>query len=100
MGREQVCWGRRVPRRTAVAWLALVLLLCVAAPVGAIDYGSGDFKISWGNTISYGAAWRMEERDQRIIGLANGGLAYSVNGDDGNLNYDKGLFSNAMKLTS
>ena len=100
MGREQVCWGRRVPRRTVVAWLALVVLLCVAAPVGAIDYGSGDFKISWGNTISYGAAWRMEERDQRIIGLANGGLAYSVNGDDGNLNYDKGLFSNALKLTS
>ena len=42
----------------------------------------------------------MEERDKRIIGLTNGGLAYSVNGDDGNLNYDKGLISNALKLSS
>jgi len=100
MRMEQVFGRSCVPRRMALVWLALVLLLSVAAPARAVDYQSGDFKISWGNTISYGAAWRVAERDKRIIGLTNGGLAYSVNGDDGNLNYDKGLISNAAKLTS
>jgi hypothetical protein len=76
------------------------LLLLAAAPALAVDYQSGKFRISWDNTLSWGAAWRLEDRDTRIIGLTNGGTAYSVNGDDGNLNYDKGLFSNAVKLTS
>lgn len=86
------------PLKTSVFGLALLLLL--GAPAGAADYQSKDFKISWGNTISYGTAWRVADRDSRIIGLSNGGTAYSVNGDDGNLNYDKGLVSNAGKLTS
>ncbi len=91
-------WGS-LPRKMGMAWLA-TLLLFAAAPAQAIDYQSGDFKISWGNTLSYGAAWRLGDPDSRIIGLTNGGTAYSVNGDDGNLNYEKGLFSNAFKLTT
>src|SRR5690606_26532766 len=67
-------------------------------------------------TVSYGAAWRVEDRDEDLIGKANVNqlvalmtpdqqLAapgrFSVNSDDGNLNYDKGdLISNAFKITS
>ncbi|HLA76945.1 MAG TPA: DUF1302 domain-containing protein [Vicinamibacteria bacterium] len=80
--------------------LTLLPLLLLVAPAGAVDYQSGGFKISWGNTISYGTAWRVADRDLRIVGLSNGGTAFSVNGDDGNLNYDKGLVSNAGKLTT
>ena len=50
--------------------------------------------------LSWGLSYRLDDRDERLIGLANGGTAYSVNGDDGNLNFDKGIFSNAMKLTT
>src|SRR3989304_7998965 len=42
---------------------------------------------------------RAQDRDTGTIGLANGGTAFSVNGDDANLNYDKGLISNAVKAT-
>jgi hypothetical protein len=42
----------------------------------------------------------VRDRDERIIGLAAGGDAFSVNGDDGNQNYDTGIFTNAVKITS
>jgi hypothetical protein len=46
-------------------------------------------------------SWRVADRDKDIIGLANGGRAYSVNGDDGNLNYDDDkLVSQVGKITS
>ncbi|MBK8284571.1 MAG: DUF1302 family protein [Ahniella sp.] len=67
-------------------------------------------------TLSYGASMRVQERDDELIGLANinplvatrplgeqinAPGRFSVNGDDGNLNYDDGdLFSNAFKMTS
>lgn len=83
------------------AYVAVVLLLLASvAPARAADYQAGDFKISWGTTLSYGAMWRMEDRDKSIVGLRNGGTAFSVNGDDGNLNYNKGLVSNALKATT
>jgi hypothetical protein len=88
-----------LPRKLGLAALVAMLLLA-AVPASAIDHQSGKFRISWDNTLSWGAGWRLEDPDTRIIGLANGGTAYSVNGDDGNLNYEKGLFSNAVKWTS
>jgi len=69
------------------------------------------------STISYGLQWRVQSQDDSIIGL-NGcadkkclksggveghkknGTKHSNNGDDGNLNYDTGLISNAIKMTS
>jgi hypothetical protein len=59
-----------------------------------------EFKWSWGNTISYGLGFRLGDPDQRLIGLAAGGTAFSVNGDDGLQNYEKGIYTNAVKLTS
>jgi len=58
------------------------------------------FKWSWGNAITYGVGMRLVDPDKRLIGIAAGGSAFSVNGDDGNQNYKKGLFSNAAKITS
>jgi len=62
--------------------------------------GSPGFTWSWGNTLSFGTAFRLAKPDPAIVGLAAGGTAFSVNGDDGNQNYKKGLFSSAAKLTS
>ncbi|MCY4486927.1 MAG: DUF1302 domain-containing protein [Deltaproteobacteria bacterium] len=41
-------------------------------------------------TVSMGAAMRASGRDDRLFSLASGGKAYTFNGDDGNLNFDRG----------
>jgi hypothetical protein len=55
---------------------------------------------NWDNTATYGLGFRLSDPDQRLIGLAAGGTAYSVNGDDGIQNYATGIFTNTPKLTS
>lgn len=56
--------------------------------------------LSVDSTISAGLSVRTEDRDDGIIGRANGGTFNSVNYDNGNLNYDSGdIFSAPLKLT-
>ena len=89
--------------RASGAWTvlpALALALLMASPVGAISFGRGELTFTWDTTISWGAQYRLDDPDPAIIGLANGGDAFSVNGDDGNLNYDTGIFSNVLKVTT
>lgn len=93
--------SQRGPGRAASFAVLLVGLLALAvSPLAAIEGGKGDFKWSWDNTISYGLLYRLDEQDPAIVGLAAGGRAFSVNGDDGNQNYDTGIASSALKLTS
>ena len=80
--------------------LALVLVLW-ASPAVAFQFSLGELQGSLDSTLSYGLSWRMADRDKDLVGLQEGGRAYSHNYDDGNLNYDKGeLISNTPKLTS
>ena len=88
------------PRIATLVATAVVLAALVAAPVAAIDGQNGEFTWSWDNTLSYGLLWRISNPDPAIVGLAAGGTAYSVNGDDGNQNYEKGIASNAAKWSS
>ncbi|MBW6509812.1 MAG: DUF1302 domain-containing protein [Desulfuromonadales bacterium] len=91
-----------------LACALLALPFSMATPAAAFQFSLGD-EVS-GNldtTLSYGAAWRMKDRDSDLIGVANRqynsgkGDAYSVNYDDGNLNYDKGdLINHTAKITS
>lgn len=51
--------------------------------------------------ISYSLRWRVSEHDPRLLGVASipkSGTAYSVNNDDGNLNYNRGNVENFLKL--
>lgn len=100
--------------RLAVA--ALGAALGLAPAVQAIEFSKGDLSGSLDTTISYGASFRVEDRCDDCIGKANhdpliflqplqAQLAapgrFSVNSDDGNLNYDDGdLISNAIKVTT
>ena len=88
---------------------------------------SGTVSGSWDTTLSYGYAWRVQSRDTRLLatsaspgpvpwpGLIGpecslpaclglpvsgpfGGLGRSPNIDDGNLNFDTGTVSNAVKF--
>ncbi len=88
-------------RSTCLTLLALLLAATFTVPAFAFQFGSGDLTGSLDSTLSYGLAWRMDDQDPDIVGLSNGGNAFSVNGDDGDLNYDKGdLISNTAKVTS
>ncbi len=81
--------------------LALMMTPVFTPPASGIQFQKGDLAANWDTTLSYGVALRVEDRDSEIIGLANGGRAFSVNGDDGNLNYGSGsLYSNALKATT
>ncbi len=82
----------------------------------AIEFSSGEWTARIDTTVSYGAGWRVGSADDDNLGKAvfnptaflldNAGQRaatgrWSVNSDDGNLNYDKGdLITNALKLTS
>jgi len=79
--------------------LAVVLGSLTAAPARAVDLSIGQFQFLVDTTLSYGLRSRLDDPDQRIIGLAAGGSAFSVNGDDGNQNFDTGITNNAVKAT-
>lgn len=68
--------------------------------VHAVEFEHGELYGSLDTTLSYGQSHRVQSRASELVGIANGGTAFSVNGDDGNLNYDSGLYSNTMKFTT
>jgi hypothetical protein len=80
-------------------WMGVVALLPVA-PASGLQFDAGELGGSLDTTLSYGLGYRVGTRDNDIVGLANGGRAYGVNGDDGNLNFGKEIYSNAVKATS
>lgn len=91
--------GTRSFRLTPIAATLAMTLACGTAEAYRFD--------AWGvqgnldSTVSYGAQWRVDQRDPSLIGIANGGTARSVNGDDGDLNYHNGeLVSSLLRLNS
>jgi len=83
--------------------LAAILVACLAlstTPAFGIDLAKGkDFKLNLDTTLNWGMLYRVQDRDMSIISPFEGGTAWSVNGDDGNLNFDKGFVSNAVSAT-
>ncbi len=90
----------RAPGRLAVP-LALALAgLLAAVPADAIVIDLGQIRGYLDTTVSWGSIYRTGDRDEAIIGVANGGTANSINGDDGNLNFDQGDFaSHVLRAT-
>ena len=80
--------------------IATALAAGFAAPASAVPIQTDNWSGSWDTTLSYGALWRVESPDCRLIANANGGCGRSANIDDGNLNFDTGIVSNAVKATS
>ena len=79
--------------------LAVVLGTLSTVPAEAADLSIGQFQFFVDTTLSYGIRYRLDDRDKRIISPFEGGTAWSVNGDDGNLNFDTGITNNAVKAT-
>ena len=63
-----------------------------APPGQGFEFGDGEFRGSLDTTISHGLIYRAEKRDPE--------LAADTNGNDGNLNYDRGIASNASKFVA
>ena len=98
--------------------ILLLLTICVfSTGVQAIEISKGELTGSFDTTISYGAAWRAGDLDEDYVGkvvlnplvgdLDNAAQRaapgrWSVNNDDGNLNYPNGgdLVSHTIKFTS
>ncbi|PWR24233.1 hypothetical protein DKG74_08945 [Zavarzinia aquatilis] len=61
-------------------------------PAAAAEFQAGDVAITTQVTISAGFGIRTQDRDAQLICPQNyaGGSATTCNGDDGNLNFDKG----------
>ena len=94
---------KTIPRVRAAGAIVLagILALVFTAPAEGIDLsGKGsNFSLNLDVTLSYGVRYRVEERDPAIYSHFEGGTAWSGNGDDGNLNFDKGIVSNTPKAT-
>ena len=75
----------------AVSVLAFCFVLW-PGQAGAVDLSSGEIEASLDTTLSYGATFRVAERDEKQLAKAND--------NDGNHNYDRGVVSNAFKFTS
>ncbi|MCD6586012.1 MAG: DUF1302 domain-containing protein [Desulfobacteraceae bacterium] len=92
---------KNVWKPTIILALVSIFLLGNGSPVKALQLHNGDaFKVNLDTTISWGAKWRVEDRDPDLIQKANGGNKDGANGDNGNLNFDQGMISNAFKITS
>ncbi len=88
-----------------VASLVIATAICLSSSGShGASYEFDNFTIDFDSTITYGVQWRVEERDERISMGSSGapgqpGMdnlpdlidnAFILNGNDGNLNFDKG----------
>jgi hypothetical protein len=79
---------------------ALVAAILAPGAAHAVDFAAGGWNGSFDTTVSFGQSWRVESRDPRLIGTADGGSGRSPNIDDGDLNYKKGRVSSAYKVVA
>ncbi len=64
----------------------------LTSPSLAAELGHGELHLSLDTTLSHGLTFRIQKQDDL--------LTSDVNGNDGNLNYSRGLVSNTSKFTS
>lgn len=79
---------------------ALVAAILAPGAAHAVDFAAGGWNGSFDTTVSFGQSMRVEGRDPRLIGTADGGSGRSPNIDDGDLNYKKGRVSSAYKVVA
>lgn len=79
--------------------ILMVLAALGAGPAGARTFQIGELEGTADLELSHGLVVRVEDRDPDLVAIANGGRATSANYDDGNLNYDEGIVSNALQAS-
>ncbi len=94
---RRIGWGRG---RCLVSVAFALILGLAGLSEAATLYDGEKVDVKLDTTLTYGLTWRVEDRDQDLIGVGNGGSGANPNWDDGNLNYDKGLVANQIRFTS
>ena len=92
--------GSALVRRGAVMAMGALVFGAPAAQAFDFSNSSGTLTGSWDTTITYGQAARIQSPDCDLIAIADGGCGRSPNIDDGNLNFDTGTYSRALKVLS
>jgi len=84
------------------ASLALGALATLSPSAQAFDFSSssGSLTGSWDTTVTYGQAARIQDSDCNLIAIADGGCGRSPNIDDGNLNFETGTYTRALKVVT
>lgn len=87
------------PFTPALTAFAAALLAAPAAQ--AFDFEHGELQGQLHNRFVAGATWRVADPDPKLIAIANGGTAFSTNGDDGNLAFGQGeMVDSTVRLVS
>lgn len=82
-------------RTVLTAGLALACLIPLRSAAVELPGSASGISGYFDTTVSLGAAVRTQGRKDNLIAVANGGSAWSINEDNGNLNYDTGDFVSA-----
>jgi len=91
-------FARALRRATATRTLLVSLVLAPgASPLAAEADADNPVRTKVSQDLSFGGMVRVTRRDPGLIGGGNGGTGTSVNFDDGNLNYDRGLTALAVQ---
>lgn len=85
------CSGRGLSVLTAV-----IALSTYAGSAQAIQFNLGDVSGSADTTLSYGTLFRVGKPNASLIAISNGGTSRSANGDNGDLNYERGHVVNSI----
>lgn len=93
----QVRMDRRI--LSGVSAAAILAPMLMVGTANAVSFNRGELSGSFDTTVTLGALFRVQSPDEDLIGVANGGRANSINGDNGDLNYGKGLISAAGRVT-
>ena len=88
--------ARRVPGRPALTTLLLALLAAPAAQAIEIDTGNPDWTLRWDNTVKYSLMQRLNDASPTLSAQP----PLTVNQDDGDNNFKKGLVSSRIDLLS
>ncbi|MES2152588.1 MAG: DUF1302 domain-containing protein [Pseudomonadota bacterium] len=81
-------------QRFALRTVALAAALCAigATQAGELETGNPDLTVRFDNTVKYNYGYRVSKQNDAIL--------KSVNFDDGDRNFDKGMVSNRLDLLS
>ncbi|MES2262778.1 MAG: DUF1302 domain-containing protein [Pseudomonadota bacterium] len=93
--RRNISRIERRPTREFAAGIAVILTgfaTLPAAYAAEFDTDNPDLKLRWDNTVKYSAAYRLKNPSALLVS--------SLNSDDGDRNFRKGLISNRIDLLS
>ena len=82
--------------------LSALSTLLISIPAGATEFSSDDGEITGAldMTLSYGAMWRVQGRDDKIYRGSTTPDHDDVNRNDGNRAFDKGLVSQVVRISA